>query len=297
MGAPWAQVLWSSLPLLLLGIQRLGSQELSCPVFPGHVDWSHEFDAKCLNFSGLGLHLPKNQSLQASRLQVLDLSSNGLRELPPAFFASLETLRVLDVTHNPLNSLDRALASRCDLDLRADCGCGLVVWQEIRRDNCSDQPPLLCLQGDTGAWKNLSTYLQVNCPPGLSPATIGGMVTSGIFVLAFAITGLVLAWRLKGHRVPSGQGPGKVWPGGPRPGVGSRDLYSSRRPGPIQPVDTPTGRVTPDYENVFLGQPAEGQQWTVPRAHSPEDSELYMNFKGAHLDQQPVYGNLGQTSQ
>nr|XP_004665987.2 leucine-rich repeat-containing protein 25 [Jaculus jaculus]XP_045000718.1 leucine-rich repeat-containing protein 25 [Jaculus jaculus] len=297
MGAPRVEVPLPSLLLLLLlllllGLQKLRSQELSCAVFPGHVDWNQEFDASCLNFSGRGLHLPKNRSLQASRLQVLDLSCNGLRELPRAFFDSLENLRVLDVTHNPLGSVDAALATRCDRDLRADCACSLLAWQVIRRDNCSHQPPLLCLQGDTGIWKNLSTFLQVSCPPGLAPATIGGLVAGGILFLVFAITGLVLAWRLQGHRAASGQGLGKAWQGGPRPGTGSQDRYSSRHPSPKQSVDTPTGRNTPEYENIFLGQPADGHQWMAPRVHPPEDSDVYMNYKGAHLDHQPVYGNL-----
>uniref|UniRef100_A0A2K6V389 Leucine rich repeat containing 25 n=1 Tax=Saimiri boliviensis boliviensis TaxID=39432 RepID=A0A2K6V389_SAIBB len=135
---------WTLLLLPLLLPPESDSRDLSCAVSPAGVDWSTEFGDTCLNFSGLGLRLPQNQSLRAPEVRVLDLSANGLRELPATFFSGLRSLQLLDVLQNPLSHVHGALAARCDLDLRADCGCALAPWHRVRRDNCSGQAPLLC---------------------------------------------------------------------------------------------------------------------------------------------------------
>ncbi|KAB1259606.1 Leucine-rich repeat-containing protein 25 [Camelus dromedarius] len=155
--------------LLLLLLHNPGSQGLSCNVSSGDVDWTREFTDTCLNFSGQNLRqLPQNQSLQASSVLLLDLSDNHLKKLPPLFFTLLGELQVLDVTNNQLDPVDRALAERCNLDLKADCSCGLLPWHEVRRDNCSDQLPLQCLDMATGGWHNLSAFLEVGCASGLA---------------------------------------------------------------------------------------------------------------------------------
>lgn len=195
MGATGARLLRFCVPLLL----RSGSQDLTCMVSSSDVDWTQTFNDPCLNFSGLGLSLPRIQALLASHLQVLDLSRNGLQALPSIFFAKLEKLQTLIVTHNRLVSVEPSLALRCELELRADCGCGLVSWHSIRQSNCSGEQELLCLHPDTGAPGNLSTFLQVSCPPSLVPGTIRALAAGTIF-LALAVSGSVLAWRSLQHR-------------------------------------------------------------------------------------------------
>ncbi|KAF5910518.1 leucine-rich repeat-containing protein 25 [Diceros bicornis minor] len=283
--------------LLLLPLQDPGSQGLSCDVFnvsSGVVDWTKEFTATCLNFSGQGLSLPQNQSLQAPSLGILDLSGNRLQELPLLFFAHLGKLRVLDVTRNPLDRVDRALAERCDLDLKADCLCFLASWREFRQDNCSDQPPLQCLHADSGTWHNASAFLEGSCPPGLAPVTIGALVASGSLLLGLAIAGSVLAWRLRRRWTSSSQGLGKTQAaqGGPRPSSGRQPRYSSRGLSPKPSEGTLPRSSTPDYENVFVGQPDAGHQWAEYRAHPSEDSSFYMNYEGLDPASQPVYCNL-----
>ncbi|KAK1342497.1 hypothetical protein QTO34_015262 [Cnephaeus nilssonii] len=105
---PWA--LW-----LLLLLQDPCSLGLSCNVSSGDVDWNTEFTATCLNFSGQGLIIPWNRSLQASSVLLLDLSGNGLRELPWSFFARLEKLQILNVTNNPLDRVERSWQSAAPL--------------------------------------------------------------------------------------------------------------------------------------------------------------------------------------
>uniref|UniRef100_A0A8D2FCR2 Leucine rich repeat containing 25 n=3 Tax=Cercopithecinae TaxID=9528 RepID=A0A8D2FCR2_THEGE len=277
------------LPLLL---QESDSQEPSCTMPSTDVDWNTEFSATCLNFSGRGLSLPLNQSLRASNVLLLDLSGNGLRELPVTFFAHLQKLEVLNVLHNPLSRVDGALAARCDLDLRADCSCALESWHEVRRDNCSGQKPLLCW--DTTSFQhNLSAFLEVSCAPGLAPATIGAVAVSGCLLLGLAIAGPVLAWRLWRCRVARSRDLDKPWPAQdrPKPSLGLQPRYGSRST-PKPQVVTPPRPSTPDYENMFVGQPAAEHQWAEQGAHPSEDNDFYMNYKDIDLASQPVYCNL-----
>lgn len=253
----------SYLLMLLVLLHQSESQALTCMVYPSRVDWTQTFNDTCLNFSGLGLSLPRSQPLKASHAQVLDLSKNDLQVLPGVFFANLEKLQTLIVTHNRLNSVDRSLALRCDLELRADCSCGLASWHDIRQ-NCSGQQQLLCLHPATAAPRNLSTFLQVSCPPSWGPGTIAALA-AGIIFLALAVIGSVLAWRCL-HQRASKQGISKAQNSHdvPRPVTDFLPRYSSRRPGPKAP-DSPPSRSTEDYENVFIGQPAEDCSWTAAR--------------------------------
>ncbi|XP_058918502.1 leucine-rich repeat-containing protein 25 [Kogia breviceps] len=285
-------------PVLLL--LHPGSQELSCHVSSGDVDWTREFTDTCLNFSGQSLsQLPQNQSLQASSVLLLDLSGNGLRELPALFFAHLVKLQVLDVTNNPLDPVDRALAEHCDLDLRADCSCVLLPWHEVRRDNCSGPLPLRCLDVSTGAWHNVSAFLEVSCAPPLTVTAIGVLVASGSLLLVLAIAGPVLAWRLCRHRVGSSWGVSKTCAAqnSPRSGLGQQPRYYSRGLSPQLPAATLPGSSTSDYENMFVGQPAARHQWAEHRPHLSEDSDFYMNYESLHHDSQPVYCNLQSLGQ
>ncbi|XP_010993434.2 leucine-rich repeat-containing protein 25 [Camelus dromedarius] len=286
--------------LLLLLLHNPGSQGLSCNVSSGDVDWTREFTDTCLNFSGQNLRqLPQNQSLQASSVLLLDLSDNHLKKLPPLFFTLLGELQVLDVTNNQLDPVDRALAERCNLDLKADCSCGLLPWHEVRRDNCSDQLPLQCLDMATGGWHNLSAFLEVGCASGLSTTAIGALAASGSLLLLLAVTGPVLAWRCCGHWVDGSWGLSKTWTAQdvPRSGSGWQPRYSSRSLSQKPPKATLPQPSTPDYENMFVGQPAAGHQWAEPRAHPSEDSDFYMNYESLHQDSQPVYCNLQSLGQ
>nr|XP_020139365.1 leucine-rich repeat-containing protein 25 [Microcebus murinus] len=177
----WASSLWLWLSLSLL--RGPGGQGLSCNVTA--VDWAAEFEAECLNLSGLGVRPPRNGSLRARRLALLDLSRNGLRELPPpGFFAQLPGLRVLRAAGNPLGRVDTALAARC-----------------------------------------------------------------------------------------------------PR--------YSSRDRGPRPRAPAPRRPSTPDYENMFVGDPAAPrQQDRLGAQQPPEDGDLYMNYRSPDADCSPVYCNL-----
>lgn len=260
MGTELARALLLWLPLLL---QRLGSQELSCAVFSGDPDWSRQFNATCLNFSGRLLRLPRDQPLRAPNLRLLDLAGTGLRELPPPFLAPLRELRVLDVLHNRLDSVDAALAARCDLDLRADCSCALAPWHWTRRDNCSGREPLRCLRRAAGAWQNLSAFLEAGCAPGPHPATLGGAAAGGVLLLALTAAGALLAWRRRGRRAAGSRHPGKSW--GPRdgasPGAVVQTRYSSRSSGLKAPAATAAATGAPDYENIFVGPPEVGHEW------------------------------------
>ncbi|XP_062965108.1 leucine-rich repeat-containing protein 25 [Cynocephalus volans] len=287
-------VLW--LPLLLR--RGLSGQELSCNVFSGDVDWTKEFPNTCLNFSGQSLSLPRNQSLRANNVLVLDLSGNGLRELP-LFLAHLEKLQFLNVMHNRLAHVDGALAARCGLDLKADCSCVLAPWHEVRENNCSTQPPLQCLDTSTGAWHNLSVFLEVNCAPGLASATIGAAVAGGLLFLGLTIAGLLLAWRLLSRRAASSQGLSKAWAAqdSPRPNSGWQPRYSSRGLSSNPPVATLSSPSKSDYENMFVGQAAAEHQWMGHGAHPSEDDDFYMNYTDIDLASQPVYSNLQSLDQ
>lgn len=293
------ELAWALL-LGLLGPLGLSSQEPSCAVFSGDLDWSREFNGSCLNFSGRALHLRPDQPLKGPHLRVLDLSGTGLRELPLSFLAPLRQLRVLRVLRNPLDNVDPALGSHCGLDLRADCTCALGPWHWARRNNCSSQEPLQCLHQATGTWRNLSAFLEVNCAPSLTPAAIGGVVASVVLLLALVVAAAaaVLAWRRCRHRAAGTQGPGKVWApqDTARAPASGQPRYSSRSSGGLKAPAARASRVAaPDYENVFVEQPEEGRQWPDHRAHPPEDDDedgFYMNYRGPSLDAQPIYGNL-----
>nr|XP_035140374.2 leucine-rich repeat-containing protein 25 [Callithrix jacchus] len=279
--------------LLQLLLPESGGRDLSCAVPSADVDWNTEFSDTCLNFSGLGLSLPQNQSLRARQVRLLDLSANGLRELPASFFSGLQRLQLLNVLQNPLSRVDGALAARCDLDLQADCGCALAPWHQVRRDNCSGQTPLLCWDTDTGSQRNLSAFLEVSCAPGLAPAAIAAAAASGCLLLGLAIAGPLLAWRLRRRRAAGGRDLDKPWAAqdGPKPGSGSQPRYSSRNSRKPQVV-TPPRPSTPDYENMFVGQPGAEHQWAEQGAHPSEDSDFYMNYEDVNLASQPVYCNL-----
>ncbi|KAL1773216.1 leucine-rich repeat-containing protein 25 [Sigmodon hispidus] len=264
MGATRARLLWSCLLLSLVLLHESRSQDLTCTVFPSNVDWTQTFNDTCLNFSGLGLSLLRTQPLKASQVQVLDLSRNRLQALPGVFFANLEKLQTLIVTHNQLASVDQSLGLLCDLELRVDCSCGLASWHDIRQKNCSGEQELQC-QHPGGALGNMSAFLQVSCPPGLAPGIIGAIVAGTIF-LALVVSGSVLAWRLQRHRRDSGQGLSKVQSSqdAPRSVTGFLSKNNSQRPGPKAP-DTPPGRSSQDYENVCISQLAEDCSWSAPR--------------------------------
>lgn len=250
--------------MLLAVIHTSGAQDLTCMVYPSNVDWTQTFNDTCLNFSGLGLSLPRSQPLQARNARVLDLSENGLHVLPGVFFSTLEKLQTLIVTHNPLDSVDRSLALRCDLELRADCSCGLASWYDVRQ-NCSGQQQPLCLHPATAVPRNLSTFLQASCPPSWGPGTIGALAAAGTVFLVLAVSGSVLAWRRLRQRA-SEQSFSKAQNSHdvPRPVTDFLPRYSSRRPGPKAP-GSPPSRFTVDYENVFIGQPAEECSWSAGR--------------------------------
>lgn len=290
MGDALAWVLF--LPLLLL--QSPSGQELSCNVSSVDTNWTREFTETCLNFSGQHLSLPQNRSLQAINVALLDLSGNNLRELRWLFFSHLKQLKILNVTGNPLDLVESQLAERCDLDLRADCRCVLKSWHEVRQ-NCSDQLPLQCLDPGTGAWHNFSTFLKNNsCTSGLAPTTIVALAVGGSLLLALAIAGPLLAWRFRASWAPRSQDLGKMSAAqdGSRPGSGRQSRYSSRSFNPKQPAAT-LPSPSSDYENMFVGHPSVGHQWTKNGTHQPsEDSDFYMNYEDLCQASQPVYGNL-----
>ncbi|XP_049733404.1 leucine-rich repeat-containing protein 25-like [Elephas maximus indicus] len=172
-----------------------GPRNIHAPCSRGTVDWTKEFLDTCLNFSNKGLSLPQNQSLWLSRVSVLDLCANTLHELPPVFFENLGTLKILDVTGNLLDCMNETVAACCDLNLKSNCR--LEVWHQVRRDNCSDQLPLQCLDVAMVAWPNLSAFLEATCAPSLALSTVRGLAVGGCLLLWLAIAGPVLAWRLQ----------------------------------------------------------------------------------------------------
>ncbi|XP_055286666.1 leucine-rich repeat-containing protein 25 [Moschus berezovskii] len=289
-------LMWALLLPLLL--HQAGSQTPPCDVFSGDVDWTREYPDTCLNFSGQILsQLPQNQSLQARFVRFLDLSANGLQRLPWSFFSDLKQLQLLIVTNNSLDFVDRALAKRCDLDLRADCSCVLLDWHKDRQGNCSDPELPKCQDVSTGAWSNLSVFLEVSCPSGLTKKAIGALAASGSLLLVLAIAGPVLAWRLCRPRM--GQNLSKTWAAqdGSRSGLGRQPRYSTQGRRPKPPANTPPGSSTSDYENMFMGPPAAGQQWDEHRSPPSEGSDFYMTYEGLQHESQPVYCNLQSLGQ
>ncbi|XP_075394007.1 leucine-rich repeat-containing protein 25 [Tenrec ecaudatus] len=285
--------------LLLLRLWAARSTEDACLVSSDPGDWTVPFTSQCLNFSNQKLTLPENQSLQASNVVLLDLSSTGLRTLPPLFFQNLGSLRFLNVTGNRLDRISGALAARCDLDLQADCGCGLAAWQEVRADNCSGQLALKCLDLATGTWRNLSAFLEVSCVPGLAPSTIGAVVAGVCLSLGLLIASPLLVWRFRRRQQASSHGLRQTQTSKDKPRNSStrQPRYSSRSLHPKPSVATPPRPSTPDYENMFVGQLAGGPStqeyhWDKHRTHFSED-DFYMNYEGESQTSQPVYGNLG----
>uniref|UniRef100_G3TXU2 Leucine rich repeat containing 25 n=1 Tax=Loxodonta africana TaxID=9785 RepID=G3TXU2_LOXAF len=283
-------LVWVLLPLVL---QDAGTQEYSCPVFSGNVDWTKEFLDTCLNFSNKGLSLPQNQSLWLSRVSVLDLCANTLHELPP----TLGTLKILDVTGNLLDCMDGTVAACCDLNLKSNCR--LEVWHQVRRDNCSDQLPLQCLDVAMVAWPNLSAFLEATCAPSWAlSTTIGGLAAGGCLLLGLAVAGSVLAWRIRRHQMASSRGLRKANAAkdNPRPSLGWQPRYSSQGRNPQPPVVTLSSPHSSDYENMFVGQQDAGPGFQEHHlaehgGHSPED-DFYMNYEGISRNSQPVYCNL-----
>ncbi|KAM4888145.1 leucine-rich repeat-containing protein 25 [Thomomys bottae] len=295
MGMPSA---WLLLPPMLQGLASLC---LACSVVSGDVDWTREFSDTCLNFSGQSVRLPQNEPLRARRVQVLDLSNNGLRELPPAFFRDLEGLQTLNVARNPLSHVAATLAARCSLDLQADCSCVLAVWLQTRRDNCSGPWSLQCVHEATGASQNLSTFLETSCPLGPTPATIGAAVAGSLIIFGIVMAGSLLAWRLRSQRGVIGQGKGWGAQDAARAGVrarpGSQPRYSSRGPRATGQGAAPPPSSTPDYENMVIGPAAKEPQGFPHRALASEDGNFYMNYDGPSMDLQAVYCNLESLGQ
>lgn len=279
------------LPLLL---QNPGSQGLSCSVSSRPVNWTSQFSETCMNFSGQNLSLPENQPLQASGLELLDLSGNYLKRLPWSFFKQLNRLKFLNVTNNPLEYLDSELAAHCNLTLQADCSCGLACWYETRQNKCFDH--LECLNTTDRTWRNVSTLYCLCERGGLSKGVIGALVTSGSLVLVLAIAGPVLVWRLRGRRTSDNPVQGKTWTpqDGPQTGLNQQPRYSNRGFKPKLPAATLPSPSSPDYENMFQGQPTNDgyQPWAEHRSPTSEDGEVYMNYEGGDQDSQPVYCNL-----
>ncbi|KAG8517200.1 Leucine-rich repeat-containing protein 25 [Galemys pyrenaicus] len=289
------------LPLLL---QTPGSRGLSCNVSVEPVNWTRQFSDTCLNFSGKSLRQLPDEHLQARDLELLDLSGNSLQQLPWSFFEQLDKLTFLDVTNNLLDHMDSKLATRCDLRLQADCRCGLQGWYELRQKNCSDH--LECLDRTAHTWHNLSTF---HCPPGLSRKATGALAAGGSLILALAIAGPVLFWRLRGRRAPSDPVQGKAWTAHDAPQAGTRQpRYSHQGFSPKPPATTLPSPSSPDYENMFQGQPTAGHQVRAARSrhvalsppvpsvcshrpHTPDD-DCYMNYEAREQDSQPVYCNL-----
>ncbi|KAJ1060415.1 hypothetical protein K5549_013010 [Capra hircus] len=184
-----------------------------------------------------------------------------------------------------------------DLSANADCSCVLLDWHTDRRDNCSDPELPKCLDVPTGAWHNLSVFLDVSCPSGLTKTTIGALVASGSLLLVLAIAGPVLAWRLCRHRM--GQNLSKTWAAqdGSRSSSGWQSRYSSQSRRPKPPANTPPRSSTPDYENMFVGTPAARHQWDEHRSPPSEGGDFYMSYESLQHESQPVYCNLQSLGQ
>lgn len=247
--------------LLLLLLEAGGAQKLSCESAPPVANWSYTPDVECLNMSSQGLKVLQGK-MQASGLQVLDLSGNNLRRLPSTFFADLNNLRVLDARGNPLAEVDAELGLRCLLELHSVCACALGPWHAAH-NNCSDTPQ--CHPEGSNHTQNLTLFLQAQCPQGLSAASIGGIMAGVCVILALGgAVGIWWVWKLRGHQGAQGNpghGQAKAWAVSDtsRPGSSRQPRYSSRarnlRPPPA--AAAPPSPPSPDYENMFHGEPAQ----------------------------------------
>ncbi|XP_054984030.1 leucine-rich repeat-containing protein 25 [Sorex araneus] len=276
-------------PPLLLFLLAPGSHGLSCSA--SSVNWTAGLTATCLNFSGQELDMLPNE-LQASNLEYLDLSRNRLQHLPGSLFASLGKLQVLDVTGNPLFTVSGTLGALCALELRADCACALVPWHQARA-NCSEAPSLQCQVGFNYT-QNLTLFLKTHCPEGLSTAAIGGLAAGGCVLLALGIAGSWLAHRLRDWRARGTQSLGKMLTASSAPSQGSsqQTRYGSRAQSPQAPMKVQLSPVSPDYENMFQGEPAQ-PRWD-DRPQSANDSDFYMEFEEQSAESGPhaIYCNL-----
>lgn len=252
-------LVWLLSQLLLLLLEAGGAQELSCESAPPVANWSYTPDVECLNMSSQGLKVLQGK-MQASGLKVLDLSGNNLRRLPGTFFAGLKNLRVLDARGNPLAEVDAELGRWCLLELRSVCACALGPWHAAR-NQCSDAPQ--CHPEGSNHTQNLTLFLQAQCPQGLSVASIGGIVAGVCVILALGgAVGIWWVWKLRGRQGAQGnQGQAKAWAvsGTSRPGSSRQPRYSSqaRKPRPPPAAAAPPSPPSPDYENMFHGEPAQ----------------------------------------
>uniref|UniRef100_G3U9B5 Leucine rich repeat containing 25 n=1 Tax=Loxodonta africana TaxID=9785 RepID=G3U9B5_LOXAF len=285
-------LVWVLLPLVL---QDAGTQEYSCPVFSGNVDWTKEFLDTCLNFSNKGLSLPQNQSLWLSRVSVLDLCANTLHKvrIPLDYFAGLGSSAFLIGSGNVLDRVDGTLAARCDLNLKADCGCRLEVWHRSGVTTALNQLPMQCLDVSMGAWRKLSAFLEASCASSLTP-TIGGLAAGGCLLLGLAVAGSVLAWRIRRHQMASSRGLRKANAAkdNPRPSLGWQPRYSSQGRNPQPPVVTLSSPHSSDYENMFVGQQDAGPGFQEHHLAEHGEDDFYMNYEGISRNSQPVYCNL-----
>lgn len=291
-------LVWLLSQLLLLLLEAGGAQELSCESAPPVANWSYTPDIECLNMSSQGLKVLQGE-MQASGLKVLDLSGNNLRRLPGTFFAGLKNLRVLDTRGNPLAMVDEELGRWCWLELRSTCACALGPWHAAR-NNCSDAPQ--CHPEGSNHTQNLTLFLQAQCPQGLSAASIGGIVAGVCVVLALGVApGIWWVWKMRGPWGAQGnpsQGQAKAWTVSDtsRPGSSRQPRYSSRarNPRPAPTAASPPSPPSPDYENMFHGEPVQPSWGNRHQSGPSEDSNFYLEYNGADTDAGPqaIYCNL-----
>ncbi|XP_068776212.1 leucine-rich repeat-containing protein 25 [Struthio camelus] len=291
----------------------LTNRTASCPV----LDWAPFASQRSLRLGHNGIGALQPAARAGEALEVLDMSHNELRELPPAFLSRARRLRELFLQHNRLRQLPAAFFAnatalqRLRLDgnplaalpagalpaglllLAVPCRCE-VVGSAL--DACACRPPACappvcrCFS-DRGAF-NLSDFHERQCRGG-GAAAAGAGAAGGLLLLLLLVVaaGVMLRCRRKGAAATG-------WPKREPPAAPGQPRYVSRA---TEPEAAATGAcLAPDYENVFVspggcsGAVRDGMppawQWARGSPQAPVDDDYFLESDSSHGDQ-PIYAN------
>ncbi|XP_069734044.1 leucine-rich repeat-containing protein 25 isoform X2 [Phaenicophaeus curvirostris] len=277
------------------------------------LDWGIFHQQSRLNLSRNGIDALSPSSRVAPELEELDLSHNGLRELPATFLARARGLRGLRLQHNRLRALPDAFfanatalqtlwldgnplaavpSSAFQASLRSlavPCRCDAVG--SVLTPCACPQPScreLQCLcYSDHQLTLNVTDFHAQQCRS--SVGLVAGVAGAAVGVAVLLAVVAVLGYRRR-KVATAGAGWGKREPsvahGQPR--------YISRA---SETGTAEAATTAPDYENVFVSPcaaPAAAQGWTPgwqeESPQVPTDGDYFLESDAAP-GEQPIYAN------
>ncbi|KAM6331861.1 LOW QUALITY PROTEIN: uncharacterized protein FN964_014574 [Alca torda] len=225
-------------------------------------------------------------------LRHLRLQHNRLRQLPPAFFANATALQSLRLEGNPLPAVpptafqptlrDLVVPCRCDVvgSVLAPCACS--------RRNCT-APDCRCLTSHLDSF-NVTHFHAREC--GGSVGLVAGLAgaASGVAVL-LAVAVVVCYRQRKAAAAAASAGWGKWEPAAAH----GQPRYISRA---AETDTTDAAAAAPDYENIFVTPgtaPATARGWTPgwqEKRYSPQvpADDDFLESEAVPGDQ-PIYAN------